>query len=185
MPWDESSRPEAPKFAGGTYSSRGRAAAQHLVDIHDHLRAELGQVRELVERVRRGSLDAASARSAINEMTMRQNDWTMGAYCASYCRIVTGHHSLEDEAIFPHLRRERPLAPVIDRLGEEHVVIHGVLERVDRALADHLGRPGDFSGIEAALDLLSDTLLSHLAYEERELVEPLARLGFYPGQLGE
>jgi len=168
-----------------TYSSDGRAAAQHLVDIHDQLRAELQQVRELVDRVRRGSLDAARARSAINEMTMRQNDWTMGAYCASYCRIVTGHHGLEDEAIFPHLRRERPLAPVVDRLAEEHVVIHGVLEGVDRALADHLRQPEDFSGVEAALDLLSDTLLSHLAYEERELVEPLARLGFYTGQLSE
>ena len=74
---------------------------------------------------------------------------------------------------------------MIDRLAEEHVVIHGVLEGVDRALADHLRRPEDFSGVEAALDVLSDTLLSHLAYEERELVEPLARLGFYPGQLGE
>ena len=168
-----------------TYGSGGRAAAQHLVDIHDQLRAELQQVRELVDRVRRGSLDAPGARSAINEMTMRQNDWTMGAYCASYCRIVTGHHSLEDEAIFPHLRRERRLAPVLDRLAEEHVVIHGVLEDVDRALADHLRQPADFSGVEAALDLLSDTLLSHLAYEERELVEPLARLGFYAGQVAE
>ena len=31
--------------------------------------------------------------------------------------------------------------------------------------------------------ILSDTLISHLAYEEHELVEPLARLGFYEGQL--
>ena len=184
--WDESTRPESPEPAPGvTYSSRGRAAAQHLVDIHDHLRAELRQVRELVDRVRLGTLDAVGARSAINEMTVRQNDWTMGAYCASYCRIVTGHHSLEDDAIFPHLRRERPLAPVIDRLEEEHVVIHGVLEGFDRALADHLRHPEDFSGVDAALDLLSDTLVSHLAYEERELVEPLARLGFYAGQLSE
>jgi hypothetical protein len=29
---------------------------------------------------------------------------------------------------------------------------------------------------------LSDALLSHLAYEEQELVEPLARLGFSPDQ---
>jgi hypothetical protein len=29
------------------------------------------------------------------------------------------------------------------------------------------------------VDLLTDTLLSHLSYEERELVEPLARLGYY------
>jgi hypothetical protein len=27
------------------------------------------------------------------------------------------------------------------------------------------------------VDLLTDSLLSHLSYEERELVEPLARLG--------
>ncbi len=32
---------------------------------------------------------------------------------------------------------------------------------------------------ELVLDRLTDTLLSHLAYEERELVEPLARHGFY------
>ena len=30
-----------------------------------------------------------------------------------------------------------------------------------------------------AVDLLDDVLLSHLSYEERELVEPLARVGFY------
>jgi alkanesulfonate monooxygenase SsuD/methylene tetrahydromethanopterin reductase-like flavin-dependent oxidoreductase (luciferase family)/hemerythrin-like domain-containing protein len=186
LPWDESTRPQGPRPSpDATYSSRGRAAAQHLVDVHDHLRAELEQVRELVDGVRQGSLDAGRARSAINEMTMRQNSWTMGAYCASYCRIVTGHHTLEDEAIFPHLRRERPLAPVIERLTEEHVVIHEVLDGVDRALAHHLDDPEDFTGVEAALDLLTDTLLSHLAYEERELVEPLARLGFYPGQLRE
>ena len=31
--------------------------------------------------------------------------------------------------------------------------------------------------LRAAVDLLTDTLLSHLSYEERELVEPLRRLG--------
>ncbi len=29
-----------------------------------------------------------------------------------------------------------------------------------------------------AVDLLTDTLLSHLAYEERELAHPLAEFGF-------
>lgn len=33
--------------------------------------------------------------------------------------------------------------------------------------------------LRASVDLLSDTLLSHLSYEERELVEPLARLWVY------
>lgn len=37
--------------------------------------------------------------------------------------------------------------------------------------------PDAMAGLRAAVDLLSDALLSHLAYEERELVEPIARLG--------
>jgi hypothetical protein len=34
-------------------------------------------------------------------------------------------------------------------------------------------------GVGRAMDLLTDALLSHFSYEERELVEPLARHGFY------
>jgi hypothetical protein len=33
--------------------------------------------------------------------------------------------------------------------------------------------------VEASLQTLSDRLLSHLSYEERELRGPLARHGFY------
>jgi hypothetical protein len=33
------------------------------------------------------------------------------------------------------------------------------------------------AALQRAVDVLTDTLLSHLAYEERELVEPIARLG--------
>jgi hypothetical protein len=68
---------------------------------------------------------------------------------------------------------------VLDRLQYEHRVIHEVLDSVDRALVSHITGPGDLSGLTEAADLLTDTLLSHLAYEERELIEPLARYGFY------
>jgi len=123
-------------------------------------------------------------RSAINQMTLRQNSWTLGAYCASYCRIVTGHHTLEDQAVFPHLRAAEPgLAPVLDRLADEHKTIHQVLEDVDAALVEHLRNAEGFDGLQEAADILSDALLSHLAYEEAQLVEPLARHGFYGGQL--
>ena len=65
-------------------------------------------------------------------MTMRQNNWTLGAYCESYCRIVTGHHTLEDRSVFPHLRRSRARRSARCSTGssEEHDVIHDVLERV-------------------------------------------------------
>ena len=184
-PWVEADRPSAPEPEPGRgYTARGRAVGNHLIEVHDHLRAELAQLQDLVAQVRTGQATVAAARSTINEMTMRQNDWTLGAYCASYCRVVAGHHSMEDQSIFPHLRSaDTRLEPVVDRLVEEHHVIHDVLERLDAALVHLVANPGEMSGLDDALDLLSDTLLSHLAYEEQQLVEPLARLGFYPGQV--
>src|SRR5579871_1975264 len=157
--------------------------ARHLIEIHDHLRAELTQIRDLIGQVK-DAASAAQARSAINQMTLRQNSWTLGAYCASYCRIVTGHHTLEDQAVFPNLRAAEPgLTPVLDRLADEHKTIHQVLEDVDAALVEHLRSAEGFAGLQEAADILTDVLLSHLAYEEAQLVEPLARHGFYGGQL--
>jgi hemerythrin-like domain-containing protein len=158
----------------------GQAASSELVQVHDMLRQELAAIRDVIAQVRAGSLAAGRARSEISQMTMRQNNWTMGAYCQSYCRIVTQHHSLEDVAVFPHLRAKDPaLGPVLDRLQDEHVVIHGLLDSIDQALVEYIVKPDDTSAVQEAVGQLSDALLSHLGYEERELVEPLARHGFY------
>lgn len=183
--WDPSTRPSGPPPPDGyRYTTRGRAIGQHLAQVHDHLRGELDQIRDLLRQVKQGAMSVGRARAAINEMTMRQNNWTLGAYCASYCAMVTGHHGLEDSAVFPHLRSGDPkLAPVIDRLEAEHVIIHDVLQDLDRVLVNLVTSPGDFSELEKAIDTLAETLLSHLDYEEREITEPLSRLGFYSGQL--
>ena len=147
------------------------------------LRGELATVRDLIVQVQKGAINAAHARSQLNQMTMRQNNWTVGAYCQSYCRLVTAHHSGEDAALFPYLRsREGGLSPVLDRLQQEHRIIHDVLDSVDRALVNFIARDGDPGGVtelQEAADVLTDALLSHLAYEERELIDPLARYGFY------
>jgi alkanesulfonate monooxygenase SsuD/methylene tetrahydromethanopterin reductase-like flavin-dependent oxidoreductase (luciferase family) len=179
--WDESTRPSGPpRDPDREYPPSQQAAGQHLVDIHDALRAELAQLHDVIEQVARGIVDAGQARSLINTMTLRQNNWTLGAFCESYCRIVTGHHTLEDRSVFPHLRTREPrLAPLLDRLHEEHEVIAGVLDRVDRALVALVSRPDGLVELQGAVGLLSDTLLSHLSYEERELVEPLAQYGYY------
>ncbi|MEU1887914.1 LLM class flavin-dependent oxidoreductase [Micromonospora rifamycinica] len=183
--WDESTRPVAPPApAGHVYSPQARAVGGHLVDVHDNLRRELSEIRDLLDQVRRGVVSAGEARGVLNRMTLRQNNWTLGAYCAAYCTLVTQHHGLEDDAIFPHLRQADPgLVPVIDRLEQEHVVIHEVVEGVDRALVALIGDPERLTGLQQAVDVLTDTLLSHLSYEEQSIVEPLARYGFYPGQL--
>lgn len=179
-PWDEARRPTGPApDPDRLYTPHEQASGRHLVDVHDGLRRELEQVRDIVEQVIAGRIEVAAARSAINESTMRQNNWTAGVYCAQYCRVVTTHHAIEDQSVFPHLRaRDGRLAPVLDRLEEEHRVIHEVLDGVDAALVAFVSDPDGARRLTGALDRLSDALLSHLSYEERELVEPLARLGF-------
>lgn len=179
QPWEESTRPTGPApDPDRTYTAHEQATGQHLIDVHDMLRSELAQIFDLIEQVAAGTIDVGAARSDINKMTMRQNKWTLGTYCESYCRIVTTHHSLEDQTLFPGLRRADPrLEPVIDRLEQEHHVIHDVLEGVDRALVAFVAAADGMPELRAAVDALSDSLLSHLAYEERVLIEPLARLG--------
>lgn len=182
--WDESTRPRFPAVVGATSTLQQQAAPQHLIDVHDALRAELTQLRDVIAQVAAGQLEVGPARSVINRMTLRQNNWTLSAYCEQYCRVVTGHHTLEDRGVFPHLRGVAGASPVIDRLTEEHEVIADLLEHVDRALvalvapASTSAGPSDVAPLQEVIDLLTDALLSHLSYEERELFHPLALVGF-------
>jgi len=181
-PWDESTRPAGPApDPDRDYSAAELAAGRHLIDVHDGLRAELARLREAIDEVASGVADPAALRSFFNRMTIRQNNWTLGAFCQSYCRAVTGHHSLEDSSVFPHLGQADPrLGPVLARLGEEHETIAEILERIDRALVALVAsEPDAMNRVRESVDLIADAMASHFSYEERELVEPLARLGFY------
>jgi alkanesulfonate monooxygenase SsuD/methylene tetrahydromethanopterin reductase-like flavin-dependent oxidoreductase (luciferase family)/iron-sulfur cluster repair protein YtfE (RIC family) len=182
--WDEATRPTGPAAdPHAVYAPQQQAAGQHLIDVHDALRAELGQLRDLIAQVEAGQGDASTVRRHINRMTIRQNNWTLGTFCAAYCRALEGHHSLEDRGIFPHLRRADPrLEPVLDRLHAEHEVIADLVDRIDRAFVELVGdEPDGMREVRAVTDLLTDALLSHLSYEERELVEPLGRHGYTDG----
>jgi len=178
--WDESARPLAPApDAAARYPESDRSYAADLVGVHNHLRSELSQLRDMISQVAAGSLDVATARGEINKLTMRQNQWTVGAYCESYCRLVGLHHTIESTQLFPGLSRlDGRLAPGTERLHAEHEIIAGLLSRVDAALVALVTDPvRGMPGLEAAVDLLTDALLSHLSYEEHQLLEPLARFG--------
>ncbi|MFI9575066.1 LLM class flavin-dependent oxidoreductase [Microbispora rosea] len=174
---DEATRPRLPKRDIAALPPRQQANGHRLVLIHDHLRRELTQIRDALEQVAAGRSDAAELRSMINELTMRQNYWTLGTFCASYCRLLTTHHTIEDEHMFPMLAAaQESLAPVVARLEQEHEVIAGVLTQLDAALVAMIDDPDRLDGVRDQVELLSDVLLSHLRYEEEELVEPIARL---------
>ncbi|GAB3990848.1 hemerythrin domain-containing protein [Nocardioides marmoraquaticus] len=184
---DDATRPRYPVPAGASYDPWQEQQARHLVDVHDMLRAELTQLRDVVEQVRRGLLQVGQARSVINTMTIRQNNWTLGAYCESYCRVVTGHHTLEDRSMLRHLAAVDPDSrPVVERLHAEHEVVAEVLEEVDRRLVALVAAsPAEVSDalehLAEVVDQLSTVLLSHLTYEETELHHPLAVHGMVTG----
>jgi hypothetical protein len=172
----EHDRPTAPEPADAVrFTRRGVSAGHHLIQVHDHYRAELAQVRQILRRVRDGETGIGAARGELNRLTIRTTNWRLHGACQAQCVSLTQHHGLR--------RSQRDLAAVLDRLTEEHHAIHTVLEGVDEALVHLAGDPTDFGPITEAVDLLTDTLLSHFAYEERELVAPLSRHGFFPGQL--
>lgn len=175
---DEATRPRGPRFDHEDGTPSGRAAAQMLVDVHAHLRSELEQIRDVVAEVAAGHATASTARSLINEMSMRQNYWSLGAFCATYCRVLTMHHTIEDSNLFVDLRsRDESLGPVIERLSEEHEVVAAVITRLDAALVAMVADPQNLHVVKDEVERLSDVLLSHLDYEEAELLGPIARLG--------
>ncbi|WP_406115137.1 LLM class flavin-dependent oxidoreductase [Streptomyces sp. NBC_01014] len=174
-PLDEATRPRAPKHPPGP--ALGNTGAR-LTLIHDNLRAEMRQIADAVSQVAAGQRDAAAARSMINSLTLRQNYWTLGSFCTAYSRTLTTHHTIEDQYMFPELReKQASLTPVVERLEHEHEIIAETLARLDAALVTLVQDEGHISEVQDLTDVLGRILLSHLGYEEEELVEPLDRLG--------
>jgi alkanesulfonate monooxygenase SsuD/methylene tetrahydromethanopterin reductase-like flavin-dependent oxidoreductase (luciferase family)/hemerythrin-like domain-containing protein len=171
---DEAVRPRLPKEANPVVTANGARSQQTLLGVHEHLRRELDQIREAAAQVAAGTLEPAAARSLINSLTIRQNFWALGSFCAQYCRVVTIHHTIEDQHLFPGLWREQEaLGPVLDRLHEEHEIIAAVIDRFDHALTAMVNAPDGVVQVQHVADELHDALLSHLAYEEEELLGPL------------
>ena len=159
-------------------SVAGLQSQQLLLGVHAHLRDELEQLRQVIRDVRRGATEPADARSYLNQMAMRQNYWTLGAFCAAYCRVLSMHHAIEDQRMFPDLREgDESLGAVLDRLAAEHQVIAGVLDEVDKALVAMVADERRLDETEHAVDRLADVLLAHLADEEDQLLGPIGRLG--------
>ena len=176
---NEEQRPHLAQDAGAEapVTPTGRQSQETLIQVHEHLRTELRELQEAAAQVAVGAMVPAAARSLLNKMAMRQNYWTLGAFCAQYCRVVSIHHTIEDYQLFPSLRHEdQSLKPVLDQLHWEHEVIAAQIDRIDRALVEMMNDPGKLEQVRRVADELGDMLLSHLAYEEDELLGPLGRL---------
>jgi len=155
----------------------GRAGQETLIAIHQHLRQELARLREVIVEVGQGRTTAAAARSYLNDMTMRQNYWTLGAFCSAYCRVVSVHHAIEDQQLFPDLSAaDQSLGPILERLRSDHEGIAGLLNEIDAALVAMVEDPARLEDTQGAVARLSDALLAHLKLEEDSILEAIGRL---------
>ena len=178
---DETTRPSVTDPA---MPRSGHPNQSLLTQVHAHLRDELSRIVEALDQLATADqpptdADIGDVRAFLHRLAGRQDRYSIGAFCAAYCRTVATHHAIEDQRMFPDLAGADPaLQPVLDRLGSEHEVIHLVLERLDRALVTMVSGTAGPAGDDAraAAARLVEVLVSHLAYEEEQLLGPLGRL---------
>jgi hypothetical protein len=148
---------------------RPAAPGEELLRIHDGLRADLR------------ALQAAAATGVPPDARRR-----LPAHCLAFCAALTRHHTGEDAGAFPALAERFPeLAPVIEKMAEDHVWIAGILARVED-LAGELALEGTSPRLAGELDGLAAIVESHFSFEERRIADALDRLpGTAAGLLGD
>jgi Hemerythrin HHE cation binding domain len=144
---------------------------RELLYIHAMLRRDLGTVRRLADAAREGG-PVEPIITEIESLATNSPLWRLKYGCMRYCRFVHGHHTLEDAALFPMVRKHEPsLHRVIDRLEEDHLTVHYITERIvaaaDRVAID--STDANRAELVEALSELECHLLSHLAFEEVSL----------------
>ncbi|MDI6103725.1 nitroreductase/quinone reductase family protein [Actinoplanes sp. NEAU-A12] len=151
-----------------------RGLGDFLVEAHDWLRAELAGLRRQVDDLIAGGDEPLHAgRPGLGH--------EMRTHCLEFCAALKLHHTGEDRGGFPMLAHRFPgLAPVLERLAEEHVVVARLQERL-RALVDSY-EPGrtDLARLRSDLEDLATRLEEHFQYEERTVVSALNTLGPAP-----
>ncbi|MEU9837444.1 hemerythrin domain-containing protein [Streptosporangium sp. NPDC048047] len=151
------------------------AFGNQLVEVHLQLREELDRIREDLD----SHLDGG------------ERPRTLWAHCMTFCSALTRHHTGEDGGAFPVLAERFPeLRPVIEQLEHDHLMVTGILSRVEELLGGLAPRtgmtgvtdtedPDDTAGARAVrdeLDGLSAILETHFRYEEKKIVEALNSL---------
>lgn len=171
---DDATRPPIPDLPG--IQEHQRLPGQHLKMIHDHLRHNMETLGRLIERAAEGRASPADVAAETADLVMVTNYRRFGTLCGQYCQFVHGHHSIEDQAIFPSLAEQSPAFKAIsDRLVAEHVVVHQLLEKLIDALIALADAPDrqKFDDTVEIYRALEKVLLSHLGYEEEAIGDAL------------
>jgi hypothetical protein len=144
---------------------------RELLYIHSLLRRDLQTVRRLADQARDG-LAPDEILIEIRNLETNSPLWQLKFGCMYYCRFVHSHHTIEDAALFPMVRKHDPsLNKIVDQLEEDHLTVHHITERIV-AVADEVAIDGSLSSRAELVNALTDLeehLLAHLALEEASI----------------
>lgn len=150
--------------------------------MHGMVRRDLNAVRRLADDTAAGS-SAEDLKAEIHDLKTNGHLWRLKLGCLRYCRFVHSHHNLEDVALFPVLRGSNPaLGSVVDKLEHDHRRVSHLLDGVETA-ANSLSIKDEGSTRERLRDALlklSEELLAHLEFEERNEGPTIRRLHAFP-----
>ncbi len=175
---DDTTRPKAPKIEGITPAQR--VAGKRLALIHEHHLEQMNEVRWVMEQVEAGEQSAETLLEAISSLQMAANYRVFGNLCGRECQMLTLHHTIEDQSIFPVLHQGSDgLRKVVDRLSQEHSIIHQLLQALEDKAVNAVREPGreTFAALKAAFLALDRVVRSHFGYEQEELEEALGYFG--------
>ena len=135
--------------------------------MHDWLREDLTRIREAAV--------TGSVRGRVGR--------PLAVHCAAFCSALTRHHTGEDAGAFPALAAAFPeLRAVLAKLEEDHVLIAGIIARVEE-IARVVGEGSGTAELVGELDGLAAILESHFSFEERRIVRALDDLAGAPAEM--
>ncbi|MEV0929268.1 hemerythrin domain-containing protein [Streptomyces phaeochromogenes] len=142
-----------------------QAAGRQLLVGHRELRAQLAALRAALDED--GGLTAAVGGNGDGVSLVQQ----LRARCLEYCLGLHHHHTMEDGA-FPVFEQRYPeIAPVIERLREEHRQVAAGLDRLTKLVESDDGQ--DVNWLRGELERTVAGIEEHFVYEETYLLPAL------------
>ncbi|MCZ4512654.1 hemerythrin domain-containing protein [Streptomyces sp. ActVer] len=142
-----------------------QAAGRQLLVGHRELRAQLAALRAALDE--EGGLAAAVGGNGDGVSLVQQ----LRVRCLEYCLGLHHHHTMEDGA-FPVFEQRYPeIAPVIERLREEHRQVAAGLDRLTKLVESDDGQ--DVNWLRGELERTVAGIEEHFVYEETYLLPAL------------
>lgn len=158
-------------------TATGRQMIAELLSVHDLLRADIVVLERALELLSDETADNEQIPEMIAGLTVAKFVWQLRVNCDYYCNLLTGHHSLEDQRMFPVMVREFPeLAPTVARLKTEHDQVHGLVRETRSASLNLTQEHATVERARTAISTLAEHLRAHLAFEEDSLFPYFRRM---------